>query len=544
MIKHIQQLEERLAVVRDRCERIDLLNKLAWVLRLIDTKRGARIAQEAYDLARAEEYTKGLADGLISLCEYNFTDYVLALTQALEALAIFEELGDIAGQARACYTLCWAHWSLDNFAEAVEIGQRGLELACSAEDHRLTADLWNNLGLAYKRSGNYEAGYAAYHQTLSLCRAHGDELTEAKVLTNIALAYVTQSEYEKALAYAEASARLNIDIAIINGYTLLALGQAYCGLQQRAAAIACLEQAMDIGQNHDIAQLSLVALHTRSQICVEHQEFDQAIILLQQGLAFAEQSSSYLYGARCHETLSQVYEERGELAQALHHYKAFHRIRETLFNDTKSSRVQSLEIYHRTEMARREAEIYQLRNIELEREIAQRKKTEELLAHQARTDGLTGIANRRHFLNVARHEIAHAQSQGNALALALIDLDHFKQINDQYGHAVGDQALIAFTQTVQKNARTIDLFARLGGDEFALLFPMTTDEQAHHVLERIVQELSAYPVTSGSAQICITLSGGIAGLIAPEETVESLMSRADNALYRAKEAGRRQIQRA
>ncbi|NCC31622.1 MAG: GGDEF domain-containing protein [Chloroflexia bacterium] len=542
MIKHIQQLEERLAAVRDRGERIDLLNKLAWVLRIVDTKRGARIAQEAYDLARAEEYAKGIADGLISLCEYNFTDFVLALTQALEALAIFEELGDIAGQARACYTLCWAHWSLDNFAEAVEIGQRGLELARSAEDHRLTTDLWNNLGLAYKRSGNYEAGYTAYHQALSLSRAHGDHLTEAKVLTNIALAYVTQSEYEKALAYAEASTYLNIDVAVINGYTLLALGQAFCGLQQREDAIACLEQAMDIGQSHDIAQLSLVALHTRSQICVEQQEFDQAIVLLQQGLAFAEQSGSHLYGARCHETLSQVYEARGEVTQALHHYKAFHRIRETLFNDTKSSRVQSLEIYHRTEMARREAEIYQLRNIELEREIAQRKKTEELLAYQARTDTLTGIANRRHFLCVARHEIDHAQSQGNALALALMDLDHFKQINDQYGHAVGDQALIAFTQTVQKNARTMDLFARLGGDEFALLFPTTTSEQAYHMLQRIVQELDTNPITSGSAQIWITLSGGIAGLITHQETVETLMSRADDALYRAKEAGRRQIQ--
>jgi diguanylate cyclase (GGDEF)-like protein len=541
MIDHIRQLESDIVDAHNTRERIDRLNRLAWILRNIDKSRGAEVAQRAYDLAQAAQYPQGIADGLLSLCQYNHTDYVLALSQALQALAIFEDSGHQAGQARALFTLCWVHWSLDNFVEAVEAGQRALELARSISDLDLQADILNNLGLAYKRSGNYEAGYAAYAEALATSRTLGNHLIEAKVLTNLALAHIAQEQYAQAQTYAEQAWATGVENPLINGYTFLAIGQAYRGMQQPDQANNYLDKALNVGRTHAISQLSLQAMLARSQICIAAGSFTQAITILHEALTLADQAGSDLYRSQCHELLSQIYETQGDLAQAFAHFKQFHRIREILYNDTNNGRLQSLEIFHRTEMARREAEIYQLRNIELEREISERRKTEQLLAQQATTDMLTGIANRRHFFSMAAHELNRAARTGDPLAVAIIDIDHFKQINDGHGHAAGDQALITFVQIVQRNVRVIDIFARLGGDEFVVLLPSTSTEQARAVMERIRRDLLEQQLTIGSTSITLTISAGIAGLEQVEGTLESLLAHADAALYLAKAAGRNQV---
>jgi diguanylate cyclase (GGDEF)-like protein len=106
------------------------------------------------------------------------------------------------------------------------------------------------------------------------------------------------------------------------------------------------------------------------------------------------------------------------------------------------------------------------------------KSTQDELYRLATTDVLTQLINRRYFLELAEHELRRAVSRGQAMAIALIDIDHFKRINDTYGHAVGDQALIWFAALCRANLRDIDIFARYGGEEFVLLLPETTEQQA------------------------------------------------------------------
>ncbi len=153
------------------------------------------------------------------------------------------------------------------------------------------------------------------------------------------------------------------------------------------------------------------------------------------------------------------------------------------------------------------------------------------LRMQAMSDELTALPNRRHF----RQQLAHYH--GEPLALMLIDLDHFKQINDRYGHDVGDDVLIEFGQLLHRLCPAEALAARLGGEEFALLIPTEQTAVLDHLAERILHGSHDIRI---SAQQHLTVSIG-AGIRQPDETVDRLMKRVDEALYQAKEGGRNQL---
>ncbi len=172
------------------------------------------------------------------------------------------------------------------------------------------------------------------------------------------------------------------------------------------------------------------------------------------------------------------------------------------------------------------------------RDITERKKLQAELQQQAMTDELTGAFNRRYFIHAAQAELKRAQRFQHGMSLALLDFDYFKQINDQYGHAAGDEALIQLTRTCQAIVRDVDVVARLGGDEFALLLPETNGIQAGQVVERIRVTIAALPMQFSGISVPMSITGGVAELTHAVESLDELMRRADQALYQAKAAGR------
>jgi diguanylate cyclase (GGDEF)-like protein len=159
----------------------------------------------------------------------------------------------------------------------------------------------------------------------------------------------------------------------------------------------------------------------------------------------------------------------------------------------------------------------------------------------ASTDLLTGLANRRRFLELATHECARSRRHAVPLAIVIVDLDHFKTINDQHGHAVGDKALSLAAAVLRSSLRELDVIARYGGEEFAVLLPMTDATGAAEVAERCRRRLASSPlVLDQSLALRVTASMGVAA--DPAGDVETLIRRADAALYRAKAAGRDRIE--
>jgi diguanylate cyclase len=158
----------------------------------------------------------------------------------------------------------------------------------------------------------------------------------------------------------------------------------------------------------------------------------------------------------------------------------------------------------------------------------------------AELDELTGSLNRRSIMRALDEEIARAQRLNNPCSVALIDLDWFKRINDAYGHPTGDEVLRTFAITVFANIRTIDKFGRYGGEEFLLLLPDTTEQEAAQMLDRLRLIVSELDWSAFSAGMRVTISAGVTTLRRDENT-DTLLARADRALYASKAGGRNRI---
>ncbi len=167
------------------------------------------------------------------------------------------------------------------------------------------------------------------------------------------------------------------------------------------------------------------------------------------------------------------------------------------------------------------------------RELNERLQENMEIQHRlARTDALTGLPNRRYIEEALTAEVARAHRHGGPLAVAMVDVDHFKDVNDVNGHAAGDETLRVIASMARGIARSSDLVGRFGGDEFTFILPQTDLEGAAELVWRLVREVRGKWTTPR-----VTLSVGVAEL-APGESAESLLARADAALYQAKEAGR------
>ncbi|WP_306590526.1 diguanylate cyclase [Geothrix sp. 21YS21S-4] len=163
------------------------------------------------------------------------------------------------------------------------------------------------------------------------------------------------------------------------------------------------------------------------------------------------------------------------------------------------------------------------------------------LYRQAVRDPLTGLYNRRHILDMLELELEQCGRFGQDLSLMLIDLDHFKAVNDRFGHAAGDQVLTVMAQRMAFGLRKVDQLGRIGGEEFLAYGPQTDLEGARALADRLREQVAAEAIPGLPAGDRVTLSIGLAAWDGPEDTVEKMLSRADRALYRAKAEGRNRV---
>ena len=176
------------------------------------------------------------------------------------------------------------------------------------------------------------------------------------------------------------------------------------------------------------------------------------------------------------------------------------------------------------------------------RDVTQRKNLERELQRLATTDMLTGMANRRSFLEVAEAAFQRAREGHAPLTLLMLDLDHFKTINDRFGHLEGDRVLAAFAQATRHQLRASDTVGRLGGEEFGLLLPHTTTAEGADIATRILEAIRALELSDSNGQpYRITTSMGLGTLSPGDRSLHDLLDRADQALYLAKHRGRNQL---
>ncbi|MFN3674694.1 MAG: diguanylate cyclase [Sphingomonas pseudosanguinis] len=177
----------------------------------------------------------------------------------------------------------------------------------------------------------------------------------------------------------------------------------------------------------------------------------------------------------------------------------------------------------------------------VERRTSELRDANAQLDRLASTDPLTSLDNRRTLMATIDAAVMRARDRGEAFVFALLDVDHFKRVNDDYGHGAGDAVLVAIAAAIRAGVRSQDVVARYGGEEIAILFPRTTKGEALGIVERVRQMIASSPIMADGQSIAVTLSAGVAAWRSDEE-VARMIRRADEALYRAKRNGRNQVE--
>jgi diguanylate cyclase (GGDEF)-like protein/PAS domain S-box-containing protein len=174
-------------------------------------------------------------------------------------------------------------------------------------------------------------------------------------------------------------------------------------------------------------------------------------------------------------------------------------------------------------------------------DITERVQLYQEVKRLANQDVLTGCFNRRHFMELAEQEIQRDMRYNRPLSLLMMDIDHFKNVNDRYGHQIGDQVLCNLVFLCQKHLRNVDMLGRYGGEEFVVLMPETAAEGAMLASERLRGKIEEMKINTSAGSLSITVSMGLAGLdrgFDETHTLDMLIKSADKALYAAKDAGR------
>lgn len=195
---------------------------------------------------------------------------------------------------------------------------------------------------------------------------------------------------------------------------------------------------------------------------------------------------------------------------------------------------------HATPLRNKQGQVISLLGVT--RDITERKIFQHELVQQARFDYLTGVNNRGYFMQQAESELARAIRYGSSLSICMLDIDHFKQINDTHGHKAGDLVLKKLAEICKQVLREVDIIGRVGGEEFAILFPETKLDKGVEVAERLraAIEVANVPIESG-LPLRFKASIGITTIVSKDENLDVLLARADKALYVAKNAGRNRI---
>jgi len=206
--------------------------------------------------------------------------------------------------------------------------------------------------------------------------------------------------------------------------------------------------------------------------------------------------------------------------------------------------------YHREELLARlraGGRIYELqkqlvhRQLELHKANAQMATLNAELKKLANTDTLTGLANRRHVFERLNELWSLAERHGQPVACIMLDVDHFKRVNDTHGHATGDEVLKVVARIIAKQVRRYDVCGRFGGEEFIIICPQTTREGAGILGERVRQAVEAQPVSVNGASVAVRISAGVAARRPESATPDGMIAEADAMLYQAKQNGRNQV---
>ncbi len=464
-----------------------------------------------------------------------------AIPSFLQALACYNPASDLPETIPAHLGLGVGYMELGIYPEALQHLMRALSLSRNLNEVRTEGEALNHLGRLYQLRGDMAKSFAHLEQALELTKENALGILEADIHLNLCSACRATGHHQRAIQ----SGLRSVEIFQKNGHrrgearALNALGEAYLDAGDYQHAMEILQLTAEVTEKNKM-ELEFARALRKIGILHDRQERSAwAIEYINRALEISREIKAHREQAECCRVLAEIYKKSGEYRLALENLESYYSYIQAAFDAESDRRLKTIEIIHQVETARKDAEIYQLRNVQLQQEIEERKKAQKALEHLATQDPLTGLANRRHFLDLARRAFIQARRYSRPLTAVMIDIDQFKHINDTFGHKTGDKVLSAVAAYMQEVLRKVDILGRFGGDEFVILLPETNRDGAMQLVERLRNCLAHRSEIIAGLALPVTLSIGIAAISEePELTLDTLLQRADQAMYLAKQAGR------
>jgi diguanylate cyclase (GGDEF)-like protein len=486
---------------------------------------------------------------VLSNAQISVGDFEHALGSSLKALSHAEKLekrGPLA-RVRAMNTISNVYSAMNNSPKALEILDEALVLAKRHGQKGMLATLYLNQGGEYSMLGRTDEYMASNELALKMSRESGQKLTEAVVLSNIGDGWLHARNYPKAESFSRMAITKYKEVGDQNGLTTAQanLGFALMGqgrvdegasivrqaikIQFEADEIASVEALlMELGRMYEQSGRYKDAVATiREQQVLSQKLFkverERAVATLQEQFEAAQRQRQleYLQGENA---LKDADIRNKELQQIV-------AVLSTILTLTAGAFV--LALYRRTRLA----------NIKL-------SEANERLEFQSVRDVLTGLHNRRSFLELMQQRPVHSngmrREEDNPDGLLLLDIDHFKSINDTLGHGAGDVVLIEVARRLRLAVRESDMTIRWGGEEFLVFSPKANTAQINSLAQRILNVIGETPIEAGGRAITVTASAGFvclpfAGTLETECNWERAIQIADQALYYAKVQGRNRV---
>jgi len=387
--QELAQLEEELQALnadptRDPCRQLDVLNQLAWAIRHFDPQRALQLSQTAYTLLQEQDYPAGRLACLLNLAVLNTLvapHYEVAFPLINEALDLLESHPNAAIHTYLLLCLANIYRLLGDFPATQSYLLQALTLSRQAADPALEGFVQNDLGVLYRYTHQYEQGLNAYQQALTVAQATGNHQRVALALNNMGDLLNLCGRAEEALPHLEEALALTrqLGIKILEPSVLDSLSELYISQEKYVEALACLQQAQQMVTEFDNQAELATFLRNIARVYQKQGTWSLAIEYLHQALAVAEEIKLPIEIYTCHRLLAEIYEQQGEAAKALSHYKQFHTVKEELYNEQADQKLKTLQVIHETATAKREAEIYRLKNVELQTALDKVKQLSGLL---------------------------------------------------------------------------------------------------------------------------------------------------------------------
>lgn len=503
-------------------------------------RAGATLLQQAHarellalQRLRLGDYEASVHQGLLALDFLNGTDDLLrqskvhctltlaysdtglyepALRHALAALETARGSGSALAEFWALSRSSMVHEGMGESERGLELGRQALALARTIDDPEASFVGLNNLGDSYLELAQAQSAQGENTQGESAQMS----LKQALLLVREAVAVAHAQQHN----FYESIARTNL-VSI-----LIELGEHEEAREQagRSRRLAKAHGFRSLEENND-AQLAEVA---RAE-----GDIDGATAMMNAQLLVAALDDDPALHIKLQQALFEMHRECGRFEQALEHFEILHALILKRTTDTAGIQSQMLINTLGIEQARHDAERSQL-------DAARLRIRADDLDVQANTDPLTRLPNRRALDRRLPRLMGRSRDTRQPICVAMIDMDHFKLVNDEHGHATGDQVLNAIASLLSAVTRDSDMAVRVGGEEFLLVLADTTLERAQQACERLLTSVRRYQWGALAAGLACTVSVGLAEL-APGETVADWLARADAALYQAKDSGRDQL---